>query len=138
MKLGAVENKTRFALTLFVLALLLTIGLSLALYSQARRELASERTRLVKLEVSLLATGLSNSEIHSDTLLAENLHRVGIIGAAALYSADGRKIASASTLERPVADDLLHPRFYPVVRSDSNATSRSVTLYPVRSEGGFD
>lgn len=138
MKLGAVENKTRLALTLFVLALLLTIGLSLALYSQARRELASERIRLVKLEVSLLATALSNNETFSETLLAEHLHRVGIIGAAALYGPNGGKITSASTLDRAVTDDLLQPRFYPMVRPDPNATSAPIVLYPVRSEGGFD
>jgi nitrogen fixation/metabolism regulation signal transduction histidine kinase len=41
MKFGAVENRARLAILIFVLALLLLIAMSLALYSQARGQIAS-------------------------------------------------------------------------------------------------
>ena len=62
MNLHRTENKARLAVALFVLALLLTIGLSLALYSQSRQDLATQRLTQVKLESALVASLLEESD----------------------------------------------------------------------------
>src|SRR5258705_9493941 len=100
MNLHRTENKARLAVALFVLALLLTIGLSLALYSQSRRDLAAQRLTQVKLEAALVASQLpGRAEGVSEIVLAQVLHRQKIKASAALYSNDGRLLAEASTLD---------------------------------------
>ena len=87
-------------MALFVLALLLTIGLSLALYSQSRRDLVTQRLTQVKLEAALVASQLpGRTESVSGTVLTEVLHRQKIKASAALYSSEGHLLAQASTLD---------------------------------------
>ena len=100
MNLHRTENKARLAVALFVLALLLTIGLSLALYSQSRRDLATQRLTQVKLESALVASQLPDrAEAVSDVVLAEVLHRQKLKAWAVLYSHDGQLLAQSSTLD---------------------------------------
>jgi signal transduction histidine kinase len=102
MKLGAVENRARVAMAVFVLALFLTIGLSLVLYWQARADLDQQRVRQLKLEALLLASDLSaNPDAANSQALRELLRRHGVTGHAALYSPDGVLLAFASTVDRP-------------------------------------
>lgn len=138
MKLLGVENKARLALTLFVLALLLTIGLSLALYSQARRELADERTRHVKLETALVASLLPQDPSKlSESSLVQYLHRAGVSGAAAVYATDGRLLARASTGDPTPDPTLLAPRSYggrPHSQTGAPFAASAIT----RTEGGYE
>jgi two-component system nitrogen regulation sensor histidine kinase GlnL len=126
MKLSGIENKARLALSLFVLALLLGAGASLALYFQARQQLSDQRARQLELEVSLLASTLSFS---SGAQLKELLQRNNISAAVALYSADGVPLASASTLSRWPEPTLLLP---------SSRPTEKTTKASIRHEGGFD
>ncbi|HYP25222.1 MAG TPA: ATP-binding protein [Blastocatellia bacterium] len=98
MKLRAVENKARLATALFVVALFLVIGLTLALYSQSRQELAVQRLRTARVEASLLAATLPDRV--DDAALAGALQSSEIDGAAALYAPSGELVARASTLDR--------------------------------------
>jgi len=101
VRLKGTEYKARFALALFVLALMLTIGLSLALYAQARRELAVQRRSQAKTEVALLAAVVTRDVAAiSDALLREQLSRYGMDAAVAVFTTDGRPLARASTIER--------------------------------------
>lgn len=139
MNLGGVENKARLALTLFVLALLLTIGLSLALYSQARRELNNERTRHVKLETALLASFLPHDQSKlSDALLLQHLHRAGISGAAAVYGTEGRLVARASTLDPLPDPSLLTPKFYAGGRTSQTHVAAMPASSITRTEEEFE
>lgn len=126
MKLSGAENKARLALTLFVLALLLGMGASLALYFQTRHELNAQRARQLELEVSLLASILSSG---SSAQLKELLQRNNISAAVALYSAEGVPLASASTLSRWPEPTLLLPSSRPAEKTPGTS---------VRHEGGFD
>lgn len=138
MKLGGVENKARLALTLFVLALLLTIGLSLALYSQARRELAEERTRQIKLEAGLLASLLPPDRSNlSESSLLQFLLRAGVSGAAAIYGRDGRQLARASTVEQMPDSSLLAPTLY-LGPTNSPISTPSPSSPITRMEGGYE
>jgi signal transduction histidine kinase len=110
MNFRAVENKARLAMALFVVALVLTIGLSLALYSQARRDLADQRLRQVKTDSELMASRLSQlTSAPSDALLDEILKNHDIKAHASWYSADRRLLGRASTLERQPEEHLLRP-----------------------------
>jgi signal transduction histidine kinase len=102
MKLGGVENKARIAMALFVLALLLTLGLSLSLYWQARNELADQHLNQLKLEATLIALQVSaRGPDRLDSSLTEALERHRVAAAAALYSGDGKLVARASLLDHP-------------------------------------
>jgi signal transduction histidine kinase len=132
MKFGAVESKARLVMALFMLALLLTIGLSLGLYSQSRRELTNQRARQVRLELALLASQLS---AWTSEALLERLEKNGIRASAAIYSADGGLIAQASTIERQPSLELLSPATLARPRADS--ATASVSESNSRTEGGF-
>ena len=98
MKLRAVENKARLAMALFVVALFLVIGLSLALYSRSRQELVVQRLRQVKVEAALLAAKLPDRV--DDAALARALQSSEIAGSSLLLAPNGEVIARASTLDR--------------------------------------
>jgi nitrogen fixation/metabolism regulation signal transduction histidine kinase len=139
MKLGGIENKARIAVALFVVALLLTIGLSLTLYFESRRQLSAERVRRAKLEAALVGSTLplTREEI-TEAGLAEHLRRVGIAGAVGVFTDRGELLASASTTDRLPGVELLSPRF---LKNRQPATAPSVSSLGttvVRTEGGFD
>jgi signal transduction histidine kinase len=137
MKFGAVENKARLVMALFMLALLLTIGLSLGLYSQSRRELSNQRARQVKLELALLASQLdAGPEAWTSAALLDRLEKNGIRAAAAVYSAEGSPVAQASTLDRQPAPELFAPRAIARPRA-APGEAASVSESSSRAEGGF-
>src|SRR5262245_24670878 len=138
MKLGGIENKARIALTFFVVALLLTIGLSLTLYFEARRQFATERIRRVKVEAALLAVRLppDRNEIN-DGVIREELRNIGIAGAAAIFGSDGSCKAQASTIDHAPSVQLLTPKFYRP-GNQRRPTPPVLLSTLVRTEGGFD
>lgn len=107
MKLGAVENKARMAMALFAVALLLAAGMSLALYWQSQRELASERLKQLRLEAALVAARLGNDL--SEASLKNSLVSNGISAAAIVLTPDRQVRTQASTLDRLPPQDLLAP-----------------------------
>ncbi|HVF89357.1 MAG TPA: ATP-binding protein [Blastocatellia bacterium] len=136
MKLRAVENKARLAAALFVVALFLVIGLSLALYSQSRQELAAHRLKNGRIEAALLAARLPGRA--DDAALAHALRANDISGAAAIYSPGGEMIARASTLDhsREPFDSLLRGRAErPSVASEAGPSPGSAIAW---SSGNFD
>jgi PAS domain S-box-containing protein len=140
MELRRIESKTRVALALFVVALVLTIGLSLTLYFEARRQLAAERTRRVKVETALLASFLrSDKTLITDSGIASQLQHLGISGAACVFGQDGAPLAYASNIEHSPGMDLLAPKFYRAGHHNpavSQVSALAGTL--VRTEAGFD
>ena len=144
MRFSRVESKARLVMALFVLALLLTIGFSLTLYSQARRELANQRVRQIELEASLLASLLSDKEVeNSSDFLKQQLERNRISATAALFSVDRKLIALASTLDHTPDIQALSPK---AVLSDAGvpqaAGSRPedvpINRVHFRNEAGFE
>ncbi len=101
MRLGRVENKARLAIAFFVLALLLIIGLSFSLYSQARQELNIQRLNQFKLETNLLTILLSQSNLElTNTTLKDILLRNGIKSQVAIYDSEGVLICSSLASDR--------------------------------------
>ena len=136
MKLGAIENKARLTMVLFVLALLLTIGLSLALYSQARTELANERIKHLRLETALIHTRLEAAEVPpTDESLKELLVRNRISGFAAVFDVAGSQVATASTFDRSPPIDLR-----PISRQNVPTDQRLPVASEARlgSQSGYD
>lgn len=141
MNFRGVENKARLAIALFVVALLLTIGLSLALYWEARAELASQRLRELKLEAALLASALiPEAPLPTDDSLRANLQRNNVLAAAAVYTADGKRLAVASTIDNAAALERLSLRVRPFDPASNRSANPAVVDAPAveaRSEGGF-
>jgi signal transduction histidine kinase len=110
MKLRRNENKAWVALAFFVVALLFTIGLSLSLYAQARREKEAQLLTQYRLQAALLSSLLSqsNSEIPNSTLY-ELLQTNKIIAQAALYSPNGELLSAASTTGQSIDPMALKP-----------------------------
>jgi len=136
MKLRAVENKARLAMALFVVALLLIIGLSLALYSRSRQELAVQRLRQAKVEAALLAAKLPDRA--DDAALARALQSSEVAGSAVLYASSGEVVARASTLDRSREPD---PSLLQVRGSrdpDASGADPSPGSAAVRSDQQFD
>jgi signal transduction histidine kinase len=101
MRFGKVENKARVAIALFVLALLLIIGLSFTLYSQARQELNIQRINQFKLEASLIHTILSQTNVEISSInLKEILQRNGIKSQAAIYDSKGIPLLASISFDR--------------------------------------
>ncbi|HKY05824.1 MAG TPA: PAS domain-containing protein, partial [Blastocatellia bacterium] len=125
MKLGAVENKARMAMALFVVALLLAAAMSLALYWQSQRELATERVKQLRLESAVVAARLGD-EI-SDASLKQALVASEISASATVVKPDGQVRAKVSTLDRLPPDDL--PTAVPETSSPTTE---------VRTTRGFD
>jgi signal transduction histidine kinase len=131
MNLRAVENKARLAMALFVLALLLTIGLSLALYSQSRQEVAAQRVRQIQLEATLLAARLREDQrAVSDASLRNLLTATGVKAAVAVYSTGDEPVARASSIDRQPQPRLLSP-------TAPSEQSRGTGVV-VRTEGEFN
>jgi signal transduction histidine kinase len=137
MKLGGVENKARLAIALFVLALLLTIGLSLSLYSQARQELAGRQLGALRLEASLLSLqlGLERKPITDDSLRIL-LESSDIAAQAAVYSKEGQLLAQASTIEssfesKKIPEDLFTGQNRGASPPDGQAVARNEGEYDV-------
>ncbi len=122
----------------FVLALLLTIGLSLALYSQARQDLINERLKRVELEASLLSTLLGANQVdRPEVLLLDFLHRIGFEGAAALFSENGELIAKVSTIDH--APEIKSYSLSPTPDRDGSTANRySSPPTASRQENGTD
>ncbi|HWP45312.1 MAG TPA: ATP-binding protein [Blastocatellia bacterium] len=136
MKLGGVENKARLAIALFVLGLVLTIGLSLSLYFQARAELQSRQLRLLHLETSLLALHLSlQKDPITDASLKHILEKSGIRAAAAVYSNQGQLLARASTFESAIGSRTIPE---PLLPSENNRELPAGESILVRTEGDYD
>jgi signal transduction histidine kinase len=110
MKLRRNENKAWVALAFFVVALLFTIGLSLSLYTQARREKEAQILTQYKLQAALLSSLLSqnNLEGQSSTLL-ELLQANKIIAHAALYSSSGNLLGTAANSSHPIDATVMKP-----------------------------
>lgn len=140
MELKRIENKARIALALFLVALLLTIGLSLTLYFEARRQFAAERTRRVKVEAALLATHLHFDKVAiTDSAILEQLRHLGVSGAASVFGENGAQVAYASNIEHPPSIQLLTPKFYrPGHQNPSNSAVPALMRALVRTESGFD
>jgi signal transduction histidine kinase len=101
MRLGNVENKARFAIALFVLALLLIIGLSFSLYSQAKQELNVQRINQIWLESKLVFALLSDLDVDSsDANFKDIFQRNSIKSQAAIYDSLGILIFSTVLPER--------------------------------------
>ena len=133
MNLHRTENKARLAVALFVLGLLLTIGLSLALYSQSRRDLVTQRLTQVKLEAALVASQLpGRTEAVSGTVLTEVLHRQKIKASAVLYSSEGHLLAQASTLDLQETG-----KPFPVQGKLANTEALPPAEVLVRTDGDF-
>jgi signal transduction histidine kinase len=136
MKLGGVENKARLAIALFVLALVLTIGLSLSLYSQARSDLASRQLRLIRLEASLIALSLDlEKKTITDDDLSRLLEAAEVKAAAAVYSRNGQLLARASTIESPIESVMVPESLFPAKDSGEGVRDSSTVI---RSEGDFN
>ena len=134
MNLRGTENKARLALALFVMALVLTIGLSLALYSQARRDLANQRFEQIRLECALLSSQLPrNSEAMTETLLTDALRGLKLRASAAVYADNGNLLARASTLDRSVEAEALEPGSSPTKPDEATSPSQVV----VSTRGAF-
>ncbi|HXG67600.1 MAG TPA: ATP-binding protein, partial [Blastocatellia bacterium] len=134
MQFGGMENKARLAVALLVLALLLTIGMSLTLYSQASRELAAQQAYQVKVEAAMLAAMLAaDKAAPSDDSLQTLLARNNLQAAAALYATDGKPLARASTIDPPPASELLRPQ-----TEAANRRPLSAADAPQRNQDGFD
>jgi PAS domain-containing protein len=135
MNLRRTENKARLALAFFVLALVLTLGVGLTLYSKSQRDLATQRLTQVKLEAALVAAELPMSAAGiSETHLGEILRRQKLEASAAIYSSDGRLLARASSLE-PGAVELPFAPQAPGATPKPDAVSASDVL--VRTAGDF-
>lgn len=136
MKLGGVENKARLAIALFVLALLLTIGLSLSLYSQARQELAGRQLRSLRLEAALLSLqlGLERRAISDDSLRGLLLS-TEIAAEAAVFSMEGHLLARASTIERQFESRLIPSDLF-TGRGPMTGPSNGPAV--ARNEGDYD
>jgi two-component system nitrogen regulation sensor histidine kinase GlnL len=105
------ENKAWLALTIFVVALLFIISLSLSLYSQALRKTEAQRLTQFKLQATLLASllsqikgDISNSSLH-DLLQANQ-----IVAQVAIYTTTNSVlVASATTAAQPLASEAMQP-----------------------------
>lgn len=96
VNLSALESKTRLAALVFALALLLTIGLNLALYLQSSREISLQQLQQLRLEANLISYYLSDDPAKvTEITLREILQRNAISAAAAVYSSDGKQTAAA-------------------------------------------
>ncbi|MCI0487505.1 MAG: ATP-binding protein [Blastocatellia bacterium] len=141
MRFSGVESKARLVMALFVVALLLTIGLSLTLYSQARRELANQRVRQMELEASLLVSRLSDKQTeNSSNHLKQQLERSHISATVALFSVDRKLIALASTTDRMPDVQALSPKvvFSDAVLSKEDTGTDPPTTVHFRNEAGFE
>ncbi len=112
------------AMALFVVALLLAAGMSLALYWQSQRELAAERARQLKLEAALVAARLGSDV--SESALRQVLISSGILAAATVVTPEGQARTQVATIDRLPPDDLLAP---PDTSGDAGV---------VRTTRGFD
>jgi signal transduction histidine kinase len=110
MKLRRNENKAWIALSLFVVALLFTISLSLSLYSQARREKEAQLLTQFKLQAVLLSSLLSQSNLEiSNPFLLELLQANKITAHAALYASNGNLLGAATTTPQAVDAEAMKP-----------------------------
>jgi signal transduction histidine kinase len=135
MNLRRTENKARLALAFFVLALVLTLGVGLTLYSKSQRDLAAQRLTQVKLEAILVAAQLAGNGVAiSEASLGEALRRQKLKASAGLYSSDGKLLARASTLEPGVTELPFAPRA-PGSRPKPEAASSTDVF--VRTAGDF-
>ena len=135
MNLRRTENKARLALAFFVLALLLTLGVGLTLYSKSQRDLQNQRLTQVKLEGALVSAQLPElAREVSHATLGDVLRRHKLKAWAALYSRDGALLAKASTLDPESGDLSFAPRGF---ESKSDTATDSSLDVLVRTAGDF-
>jgi signal transduction histidine kinase len=110
MKFRRHENKAWVALALFVVALLFTISLSLSLYSQARQEKDAHLLTQYKLQAALLSSLISQSSLEiRNARLLELLQANKTTAHAALYSANGTLLSTATTSSQVIDGEVLKP-----------------------------
>ncbi len=140
MRLDAIEKKARLALFLFVITLVLTIAVTLALYAKDRREMTEQSLRRLGLEALTIASTLSSQ--HSpitDSSLRAILDQRGFPGSAAAFESNGQVIARASAGSRAPEDRLMAPRQRYSSRLDSDARhAQGLSETSTRRDGGFD
>lgn len=140
MNLRRNENKAWVALAFFVVALLFTIGLSLSLYAQARREKEAQLLTQYRLQAALYASLLSqsNSETHNTTLL-DLLQNNRITAQAALYASNGELVSAATTSGHPVEAAALRPNASrrAEIQDSSNAAGASLTEVNLQHKGNL-
>jgi PAS domain S-box-containing protein len=110
MKIRRNENKAWVVLALFIVALLFTIGLSLSLYAQARREKEVQLLTQYRLQAMLLSSLLSQNNLEGkNSTLLEFLQTNKIIAHAALYSSNGNLLGTATTSSQSINDAIMKP-----------------------------
>jgi signal transduction histidine kinase len=110
MNFGRNENKAWVALALFVVALIFTIGLSLSLYAQARREKEAAQLSQFRLQSALLSSLLTQGNaVITNSTLHELLQANQVNAQAVIYSTNGELIASTTTSNHPLDASLLKP-----------------------------
>ncbi len=99
MRLGVMENRSRFALTVFAAALLIIIGTSFALYFRSGLELSTQRLQQFRMEAQLLESSLPDDPSQlSVPLIEESLRKNGIRAQVGIYSPSGQLLLRTSTL----------------------------------------
>jgi len=111
VNLSNLESKTRLAAVVFALALLLTIGLNLALYLQSSREISLQQLHQLRLEANLISSRLPDDpDKVTEATFREILERNAISAVAAIYSSDHKQIVRASTVNTSIEDSRLLPK----------------------------
>lgn len=110
MNLRRNENKAWVALALFIVALLFTIGMTLALYAQARRDKEAQLLNQYRLQATLLSSLLSQNNLEGqNSTLIELLQANKIIAHAALYMPNGTLAGTATTSSHPIDAATMKP-----------------------------
>jgi signal transduction histidine kinase len=129
MKLRRNENKAWVAIAIFVVAMIFTVGLTLSLYAQARRDKEAQTLTQYKLQAKLLASLLSqsNPELQSSSLL-ELLQANKIVAHAALYLSNGNLSGTATTSTQPIDAGAMKPVYSNRPTIQENPTAFDVQL----------
>ena len=140
MRLDAIERKARLVLFLFALILVLTIGVTLALYAQDRRELSEQHSRQLRLEALTIGSILSSQQTPiTDSSLKLLLDQRGFGGAAIAFEPSGEPIASARSGQRAPGVRLMSPRSRLAESRRLDARDSPGLLdTSARSDAGFD
>jgi PAS domain S-box-containing protein len=131
MKTGAIENRRWILIAVLALAILLTIGLSLALYTESRRQLSEQQMTQVRIETAFLASDLPRipSAINEESIRSLLQHH-SIQAVAALYWVDGKLIARGSSIESAIESQRFSAG---MISFDSSGLEEATTQRPIRA-----
>ncbi|HKV41535.1 MAG TPA: ATP-binding protein [Blastocatellia bacterium] len=140
---SVLENRVRFVIAIFFIAILAAIGSGLGYYLKTSDDLAKQKLYQVRLQAALLASVISTrSTAPSDKVLWGYLRKYGIDAAAVLHDSNDNVIAQASTINEAPPAHLLAPGREPPKPPPSGAGEpRAGALLEqtlARTEDGFD